>query len=112
MYAIIKTGGKQYRVAVGDIIDVERLKADQGSTVEFGDVLFSTDGSNTQVGKPSIPNFQVSGEVIGNVKGPKGTSYKYKASHNQGKKWGFRPEKTRVKITGIGHRSKEGKHGA
>lgn len=113
MYAIIKTGGKQYRVAVGDIIDVELLTTDQGSQVEFGDVLFSYDGSNTQVGNPGIPNFFVYGEVLGTVKGDKVTSLKYKASHNQSRKWGHRQQYTRVKITGIGKKDKkEGKHGS
>jgi large subunit ribosomal protein L21 len=113
MYAIIKTGGKQRRVAVGDIIDVELLSADQGSEVEFGEVLFAYDGSKVQVGKPGIPNFMVYGEVIGTVKGDKVTSLKYKASHNQCRKWGHRQKYTRIKITGIGKKENKGeKHGS
>lgn len=111
-YAIIKSGGKQYRVAVGETVDVELLQADPGSNIEFSDVLFAYDGSKTQFGKPNIPNFQVFGEVLGTVKGEKVTSLKYKASHNQCRKWGHRQKYTRVKITGIGKQSKEGKHGA
>lgn len=114
MYAIIKTGGKQYRVALGDIIDVELLTGKEGEQIEFGDVLFAYDGSKMHVGKPGIPNFLVSGEVIGQVSGEKVTSLKYKRSHNQCRKWGHRQKYTRVKITGIGgkQKSKEGKHGA
>jgi large subunit ribosomal protein L21 len=102
MYAIIKTGGKQYRVAIGDIIDVELLKSDTGAQIEFGDVLFAYDGSKTHIGQPGIPNFPVYGEVLGQVSGEKVTSLKYKASHNQCRKWGHRQKYTRVKITGIG----------
>ena len=110
MYAIIKTGGKQYRVAIGDIIDVELLNSDAGAKIEFGDVLFAYDGSKTHVGQPSITDFHVYGEVVGQVSGEKVTSLKYKASHNQCRKWGHRQKYTRVKITGIeSKRSEKGK---
>ena len=116
MYAIIKSGGKQYRVQQGDVIDVELLSADPGAQIEFGDVLFSFDGSETKFGSPSIPNFLVYGEVVGMVKGEKVTGLKYKPSHNQCRKWGHRQQYTRVKITGIGGKkqghSKAGKHGS
>jgi large subunit ribosomal protein L21 len=110
MYAIIKTGGKQYRVKEGDIIDVELLGSEAGAQIEFGDVLFAYDGSKTHIGQPGIPNFLVYGEVLGQVSGEKITSLKYKASHNQCRKWGHRQKYTRVKITGIGSKrqSKEG----
>jgi large subunit ribosomal protein L21 len=103
MYAIIKTGGKQYRVAIGDIVDVELLNSDVGAQIEFGDVLFAYDGSKTQIGKPGISNFLVYGEVLGQVSGEKVTTLKYKRSHNQCRKWGHRQKYTRVKITGIGN---------
>lgn len=111
MYAIIKTGGKQYRVKLGDIIDVELLGSDPGAHIEFSDVLFAYDGSKSHVGKPSIVNFPVYGEVIGTVSGEKVTSLKYKRSHNQCRKWGHRQKYTRVKITGIGSKKKEAHHG-
>lgn len=101
MYAIIKTGGKQYRVAIGDIIDVELLGSDVGSQVKFEDVLFAYDGSETHIGQPTIADFFVSGEILGQVSGEKVTSLKYKASHNQCRKWGHRQKYTRVKITGF-----------
>ena len=113
MYAIIKTGGKQYRVSVGDFVDVELLNdTDQGAKVAFGEVLFSFDGSETKVGKPFISDFHVFGEVIGMVMGEKITTLKFKRSHNQCRKWGHRQKYTRVKITGMGKERKEGKHGA
>lgn len=101
MYAIIKTGGKQYRVAIGDFIDVELLNLESG-LVEFSEVLFSYDGSKAQIGAPAIDNFLVYGEVVGQVSGEKVTGLKYKRSHNQCRKWGHRQKYTRVKITGIG----------
>ena len=102
MFAVIKTGGKQYRVAEGDVIDVELLSSDPGSQVQFSDVLFAFDGSNSHVGSPLLENFPVYGEVVGTVSGEKITSLKYKRSHNQCRKWGHRQKYTRVKITGIG----------
>lgn len=115
-YAIIKTGGKQYRVAEGDIIDVELLNdANEGSTIDIGEVLFAFDGSKTHVGTPHVSNFPVQGEIVGTVKGEKVTSLKYKASHNQCRKWGHRQKYTRVRITGVGHKRHEKKgahHGA
>lgn len=107
MYAIIKTGGKQYRVAVGDIVDVELLASDAGAKIEFGEVLFAYDGSKTHIGQPSIANFFVHAEVLGEVSGEKITSLKYKPSHNQCRKWGHRQKYTRVKITGIESKSQK-----
>ena len=112
MYVIIKTGGKQYRVKAGDIIDVELLDSDQGAEIQFSDVLFAYDGSKSHVGSPIVENFPVYGEVIGVVSGEKVTSLKYKRSHNQCRKWGHRQKYTRVKITAIGTKKKDERHGA
>ena len=76
MYAIIRTGGKQYRVAKGDIIDVEILKAEQGAKLEFDEILFVHDGKKAQIGEPSLSGYVVKGEVIGSSAGPKITSLK------------------------------------
>lgn len=101
MYAIIKTGGKQYRVAKGDMIDVELLHLDQGSAVEFNEVLFVNDGSNAHVGEPLVAGYIVKGEIIGDAAGPKITSLKYRPRGHTQKKWGHRQRYTRVKITDI-----------
>ncbi|MDP1881039.1 MAG: 50S ribosomal protein L21 [Parachlamydiaceae bacterium] len=108
MHAIIKTGGKQYRVAIGDIIDVELLSSDS-KTVEF-EALFFNDGSTNTIGAPTIPNFLVHGEILGQVSGVKGKGLKYKRSHNECRQWGYRQKYTRLQITAIGsHRkNKEG----
>jgi large subunit ribosomal protein L21 len=102
MYAIIKTGGKQYRVAVGDIVNVELLDSKPGDEIEFREVLFANDGSKTQVGQPSIANFFVYGKVLGQVSGDKVTGLKYKPSHNECRKWGHRQKYLSIEITGIG----------
>jgi large subunit ribosomal protein L21 len=109
-YAIIQTGGKQYRVGLNDIIDVELLDAELGAHVEFKEILFVADGSTTHVGKPSVSGFVVKGELLEIVSGPKVTSVKYKPSHHQYRKFGHRQHYSRVKITELG--TKEGKkHG-
>lgn len=99
--AIIKTGGKQYSVQEGDVIDIELLPADPGSKVHFSEILFTADGSERCVGSPTISDFVVEGEVIGIVPGKKVTTLKYKRSHNQCRKWGHRQKYTRVKITKV-----------
>lgn len=108
MYAIIKTGGKQYRVAVGDVIDVELQKEEIGSEVKFSEVLFFYDGSQTLFGEPMIPGCVVVGEHIDYVLGPKITSTKY-IPGNHRKKFGHRQHYSRVKINQI-ENSKKGKH--
>ncbi len=100
MYAIIKSGGKQYRVAKDDVIDVDLLHLDQGSSVEFP-VLFVNDGSNSIIGEPVLNGYAVKGEILGDAAGPKITSMKYKPRKRQHKKWGHRQHYTRVKIVDI-----------
>lgn len=102
MYAVIKTGGKQYRVTVGDVIDVELLGSNAGEHITFNDVLYAHDGDKSHVGQPVLSSFAVSAEVIGEVSGVKVKGLKYKPSHNQCRTWGHRQKYTRVKITKIG----------
>ncbi len=101
MYAIIKTGGKQFRVGVGDIIDVDNLGLESGSQVEFGDVLFVNDGSKAHVGEPTVAHFKVKAELVDAVLGPKVIAYKYKRRKGQSVKRGHRQQYSRVKITDI-----------
>lgn len=113
MYAIIKTGGKQYRVAVGDVIDVELLHAENGAKVQF-EVLFAHDGKQAQLGAPHVADLFVHAEVLETVAGEKISTMKYKRSHTQSRRWGHRQKYSRVKITGIegkGKKSKGGQHG-
>lgn len=101
-YAIIKTGGKQYRVAIGDVIDVELLHADKDTEVTFAEVLMVNNSKGVKVGTPSVANFAVTGVVLREVSGEKITSIKYKRSHNECRKFGHRQHYSRVKITAIG----------
>ena len=100
MYAIIETGGKQYRVEEGDIIDVELLESEKGGNVEFKEVLFLNDDSQAHVGTPHLKCI-VKGEVIGAIKGPKVIAFKYKKRKNYRRKIGHRQPYSRVKITAI-----------
>ena len=83
MYAIIRSGGKQFRVGVGDIIDVDNLGLESGSEVEFGDVLFVNDGDKMHVGEPTVANFIVKAELVDSVLGAKVVAYKYKRRNGQ-----------------------------
>lgn len=99
MYAIIQTGGKQYRVQEGDELDVELLG--QEGAVTFDNVLFYTDGSNSKIGTPNIPACKVHAEVLGMEKGPKVIAFKYKRRKNYRRTVGHRQKYSRVKITKI-----------
>ncbi len=100
MYAIIKTGGKQYRVAVGESVDVELLDGEIGSEVRFTEVLFVNKGSTPMVGGPFVPGCVVTGELIDYVAGPKVKCMKY-IPGNHRKRIGHRQHYSRVKITQI-----------
>lgn len=100
MYAIIETGGKQYRVEQGDVIDVELLDI-EGEKIEFKNVLFLNNGLSTKVGLPHIAGCVVIGELLQEVRGPKVINFKYKKRHNYRRKVGHRQNYLRVKITEI-----------
>ncbi len=112
MYAIIKTGGKQYRVKKGDFLDVELLGANPGDEVEFGEVLFLSNGKEPQVGSPFIQGVTVRGKVVETVFGPKITAVKYRPRHNERRKFGHRQKGTRIEILAVGSQHKEKHHGA
>ena len=106
MYAIIKTGSKQYRVEKGAVIDVELLGIDAGEKVEFKDILFVNDGEVSMVGSPNLAEYVVQGEIMDIVKGPKVFALKYKRRKNYCRKRGHRQGYSRVKITEIQQVSK------
>ena len=101
MYAIIETGGKQYRVQEGDIITIEKLNAEVGEKVTFDKVLVMGEGADAKIGTPYVGE-NVYGEVVENGKGKKVIIYKYKAKKDYRKKQGHRQPFTKVEITGIG----------
>jgi len=101
VYAIIETGGKQYKVQAGDVITVEKLAADPGTTYTFDRVLGLLDGDNTAFGKPTISGASVTAQIMGDGKAKKVIVYKYKAKKGFHKKKGHRQPFTRVKIEAI-----------
>jgi large subunit ribosomal protein L21 len=100
MYAIIATGGKQYKVSEGDIIRVEKLGAEAGSTYTFDQVL-AVSGDEVKVGDPVVAGATVEASVIGDFKAKKVTVYKYKRKTGYHKKQGHRQLYTKVKIDKI-----------
>ena len=101
MYAVIKTGGKQYRVQQGDVIFVEKIDSQADEAVTFEEVLLVNDGDQTRIGAPTVAGAKVEGKVLGQVKGQKIVVYKYKAKKNERKKQGHRQPYTKVEITAI-----------
>ena len=100
MYAVIKTGGKQYRVQQGDVIFVEKLIAQADETVSFDALLIGND-NETRIGTPVVEGAKVEGKVVSQVKSTKIVVYKYKAKKNERKKQGHRQPYTKVEITAI-----------
>jgi len=101
VYAVIKTGGKQYRVQQGDVIFVEKLNAQADEAVTFDEVLLVGDADQSKVGTPVVKGAKVEGKVLAQVKGKKIVVYKYKAKKNERKKQGHRQPYTKVEITAI-----------
>lgn len=101
MYAIIQTGGKQYKVAAGDEILIEKLEAAVDAEVEF-DVLLVSDESGVKVGKPVVDGVKAKGKVLEHGKGKKVVVFKYKPKKNIRTKRGHRQPYTKVEILSIG----------
>ncbi|MDU3176316.1 MULTISPECIES: 50S ribosomal protein L21 [Anaerococcus] len=101
MYAIIKTGGKQYKVSEGDLVRVEKLPYEVGETVEFDEVLLVANDSDIKVGSPTVANAKVSATIEDQNKDKKIIVYKYKPKKMYRKKQGHRQPYTLVKIDSI-----------
>lgn len=101
MYAVIRTGSKQYRVKQGDLIDIELLKGLTSNEVTFEDVLLVNNGNSVKVGSPLVTGASVKGEVVSEVKDKKLVVFKYKRRKNSRVKNGHRQKLTRVKITEV-----------
>ena len=100
MYAIIETGGKQIKVAAGDVVYVEKLNAEAGETVTFDKVLF-VGGENVKVGSPTVEGVTVTGKVEKQGKQKKIIVFKYKAKKNYRKKQGHRQPYTKLVVEAI-----------
>lgn len=101
MYAIIRSGGKQYRAQVGATLDVDRLPESVGEAVEINDVLLVADGDEVKVGQPSVDGASVSATVIDQFRGKKIIVYKYRQRTSYRRKQGHRQHYTRLRIDEI-----------
>ena len=100
MFAVFKTGGKQYRVAAEDVIKVAKMKGDPGEIVEFGEVLV-VGGDNLSLGAPTVAGASVAAEVLEQARGPKIIAFKKRRRKNSRRKIGHRQEFTLLRITEI-----------
>jgi large subunit ribosomal protein L21 len=100
-FAIIKTGGKQYRVSKGDKIEVEKLEGDVGSSVSIGEVLFYGDGSDLRIGDPKLAGASVSAKVVDQFRADKVINFKYKRRKGYHRTKGHRRQMTRLQIEAI-----------
>jgi large subunit ribosomal protein L21 len=101
MYAVIETGGKQYKVAKNDTILVDRLDAKEGGTIKIDKVLLAKDGASLHIGSPFLKGSEVVCEVLSHPRGDKVIAYKYKRRKSEKKKIGHRRDLTELKIKEI-----------
>ena len=100
-YAIVQTGGKQYRVQSGDRIRVESLPQDEGDTLELGEVLMVSKDGEVSLGSPTVPGAKVTAQVVGQGKGKKVIVFKYKSKTRYRRKAGHRQRYTELVVTDI-----------
>lgn len=101
MYAVVRTGGRQYRISAGDVLDVEKIEQPEGSRIELDDVLLAVDGETVRVGKPKLAGAKVVARVVSQVKDDKVMTYKYRRRKRYRRKKGHRQQLTRIKIESI-----------
>ena len=101
MLAVIKTGGKQYRVAADDVISIATLEGEAGAEVTFGEVLLFGDGEATEVGAPLLSGVTVTGEIVSHGRTRKVIAFKKRRRQNSRRRRGHRQDFTTVRITGI-----------
>ncbi len=101
MFAVIRTGGKQYKVAVNSKIKVEKLDVDAGKSVDIEDVLLVNDGKKTKVGSPAVDGAKVVAKVVDHIRSPKVVVFKKKRRQNYRRKAGHRQNLTVLEITDI-----------
>jgi large subunit ribosomal protein L21 len=101
MFAVIKTGGKQYRVAANDVLTVEKLDGEAGSELEFGEVLMIAGAGEPKIGTPIVAGAKVLAELVEQTRGPKLIAFKKRRRKNSRRKKGHRQDLTRVRIKEI-----------
>lgn len=101
MFAIVRSGGKQYRMEVGQFMRIEKLSGEANTEITLNDVLLYSDGENIKIGKPTVSGAQVSARIVRQLKGPKVIVYKYRRRKDSASKKGHRHCYTEIQITGI-----------
>ncbi len=101
MYAVFKTGGKQYRASTGDVIKVEKIEAEKGATIELDQVLMVGEGEDVKIGTPFLEGGKVTATVLDQGRGDKITVIKFKRRKNYRRKMGHRQYFTQIEITSI-----------
>lgn len=101
MYAVIKTGGKQYRVAKDDVLTIERLPGDAGGKIEFKEVLLVGNGDDVKLGAPLLDGATVTAELVKQTRGPRVIVFKKRRRKNSRRTRGHRQDLSTVRITGI-----------
>ena len=101
MYAVIKTGGKQYRVAKDDVLTVEKLDVKDDGKIEFAEVLLVGAGPDVKVGQPLLAGAKVTAELVEQTRGPKVIAFRKRRRKNSRRKHGHRQDLTTIRITGI-----------
>ena len=101
MYAIVKTGGKQFRAEKGATLIVEKLDGEPGTKIELGEVLLVADGAKLNVGAPFVKGARVKVEIVRQGKAKKINAFNYKAKKNERKRWGHRQPQTHLMVTDI-----------
>lgn len=101
MYAVIKTGGKQYRVEKDDVLDVEKLDVEAGKKIEFADVLMVGAGDSVKIGTPHVSGASVTAELVEQTRGPKLIAFKKRRRKNSRRKKGHRQDLSKIRITAI-----------
>jgi large subunit ribosomal protein L21 len=101
MYAVLETGGKQYRVAQGDLVEVDRLEAEAGKPVTFDRVLFVAKDGQFSVGAPVVANASIVADVVEHIRGKKKIAFKMKRRKGYHRTVGHRQELTRIKVSEI-----------
>jgi len=101
MYAIVKTGGKQYKAAKDDVLIVEKLDGEAGTAVELSDVVMVCDGDRVKVGSPFVKGAAVKAEIVRQTKGPKINGFNYKPKKNERKRWGHRQPQTHLRVVEV-----------
>jgi len=98
MYAIVKTGGKQYKAEANELIIVEKLEGEPGTKIELDAIVMVCDGAKVKLGSPFVSGANVKAEIVRQGKGPKINAFNYKAKKNERKRWGHRQPQTTLKV--------------